>query len=247
MWGIYTNYNSSSPHIQLIYNGTQLGSFYYDVTISYSYNADVAILEDGSTYLGTTQINGDLLPHNTCSIGKLNNPWNTLYIKNINISGGVLTDFLPDKSNTRTLGNSSYKWKEIYSNAPTINTSDFNAKESIVQLTEKYQAFFDALEPVSYKFKINSSNRTHVGYIGQKVKQSLLEANLTTLDFAGYCEWEKEDKTIECGLRYSEFIALNTWQIQKLKPRMTTAEEKIQQLELGVAELKQELATLKNQ
>jgi predicted nucleic acid-binding Zn-ribbon protein len=48
-------------------------------------------------------------------------------------------------------------------------------------------------------------------------------------------------------LRYEEFISLNTWQIQKLKPRMTAAEEKIQQLEEEISQLKTEISTLKQQ
>jgi predicted nucleic acid-binding Zn-ribbon protein len=42
-------------------------------------------------------------------------------------------------------------------------------------------------------------------------------------------------------LRRDEFVALNTWQIQKLKPRMTEAEERIYKLEQELAELKSRL------
>jgi predicted nucleic acid-binding Zn-ribbon protein len=40
-------------------------------------------------------------------------------------------------------------------------------------------------------------------------------------------------------------VAINTWQIQLLKPRMTAAEEKIAQLELEISSLKSELENLK--
>jgi peptidoglycan hydrolase CwlO-like protein len=42
-------------------------------------------------------------------------------------------------------------------------------------------------------------------------------------------------------LRYTEFIALNTWQIQRLKPRMTAAEQEIAALKQEIAELKSQL------
>jgi hypothetical protein len=46
----------------------------------------------------------------------------------------------------------------------------------------------------------------------------------------------------ECWyLRRDEFVALNTWQIQKLKLRMTEAEERIYKLEQELAELKSKL------
>jgi hypothetical protein len=47
-------------------------------------------------------------------------------------------------------------------------------------------------------------------------------------------------------LRYMNFIPINTWQIQLLKPRMTAAEEKIAQLELEISQLKSEIQNLKN-
>jgi len=54
---------------------------------------------------------------------------------------------------------------------------------------------------------------------------------LTTKEFAGYCEWENEDKTIGCGLRYSEFVAMNIYEIQKLKARVTELEAQINKTE----------------
>jgi predicted nucleic acid-binding Zn-ribbon protein len=42
-------------------------------------------------------------------------------------------------------------------------------------------------------------------------------------------------------LRRDEFVALNTWQIQQLKPRMTEAEERIYKLEQELQELKSKL------
>lgn len=47
------------------------------------------------------------------------------------------------------------------------------------------------------------------------------------------------------SLRRDEFVSLNTWQIQKLKPRMTSAEGKIAQLELQISSLTTELENLK--
>jgi cell division protein FtsB len=47
-------------------------------------------------------------------------------------------------------------------------------------------------------------------------------------------------------LVYTEFIALNTWQIQKLKPRMTAAEQEILQLKNEIQQLRDEIKNLKN-
>jgi hypothetical protein len=56
---------------------------------------------------------------------------------------------------------------------------------------------------------------------------------LTNYDFAGLC-YDINSTTGEITnwrLRYEEFIALNTWQIQKLKKRITELEEKLKALE----------------
>ena len=58
-----------------------------------------------------------------------------------------------------------------------------------------------------------------------------LAQGLTTKEFAGYCEWENEDKTIGSGLRYSEFVAMNIHEIQKLKALVKELQEKISYLE----------------
>ena len=58
---------------------------------------------------------------------------------------------------------------------------------------------------------------------------------------------ETGNGTIAWFLTYEEFISLNTWQIQKLKPRVATLEEKVEALETKVATLEAENAQLKAQ
>jgi hypothetical protein len=47
-------------------------------------------------------------------------------------------------------------------------------------------------------------------------------------------------------LRYEEFIALNTWQIQKLKPRVSTLEQTILDYETRISSLEREVENLKS-
>jgi cytochrome oxidase assembly protein ShyY1 len=42
------------------------------------------------------------------------------------------------------------------------------------------------------------------------------------------------------GLRYAEFVSLNTWQIQKLKARTAELEVKVTELETKLNELTQQ-------
>lgn len=149
------------------------------------------------------------------------------YDSGIKVKGSLI----PSVSDKYNLGSDGLMWDNIWATNDTIQTSDRNKKNSIQPLSGSYEQIFDELKPVSYKFNQNNSNRTHTGLIAQDVKAAVELAGLTTQDFAGYCEWEQEDGTIGCGLRYGEFIALCVDQVQKLKQRVTEQDEKIKDLE----------------
>ena len=134
---------------------------------------------------------------------------------------------VPWFDNTYDLGSAAYKWRNIYGQSGTINTSDRNDKFDVQSLDEVYSRIFDNLIPVTFKYVENTSNRTHIGLVAQDVKDAVLSVGLTTKEFAGYCEWEKDDESIGCGLRYSEFVAMNIYEIQKLKARVKELEEKL--------------------
>ena len=138
---------------------------------------------------------------------------------------------VPWFDNTYDLGSAAYKWRNIYGQAGVVNTSDRNEKFNIAPLGGVYDNIFDSLVPVTFKFVENTSDRTHVGLVAQDVKDAVLAAGITTKEFAGYCEWENEDKTIGCGLRYSEFVAMNIHEIQKLKARVKELEAIINKTE----------------
>ena len=49
------------------------------------------------------------------------------------------------------------------------------------------------------------------------------------------------------GIRYGEFIVLNMWQIQKLKPRVSILEQTIIDYEVRISNLEREIQNLKIQ
>lgn len=114
--------------------------------------------------------------------------------------------------------------------SPSANSisSDRNVKNSISYLSNEYSTLFDNLIPVTYKYSDGQSNRTHTGFIAQDVESAIYNANLTTQDFAAFVKNESG----EYFLRYEEFIALNTSEIQKLKRRILALENKIKELSL---------------
>ena len=70
-------------------------------------------------------------------------------------------------------------------------------------------------------------------------REALEELGLTTMDFAGLIKSPrrdgegKETGAYDYGLRYTEFIPINTWEIQKLKTRVTELEQRLAALEGG--------------
>lgn len=112
-------------------------------------------------------------------------------------------------------------------NGQVQTPSDKQLKKDISSLDEKYDTLFNNLQPVSFKYK--DGHRTHVGFIAQDVKEAMDIANISNEDFAAYCE-DKKDSGVECSLRYSEFIAINTMQIKKLKDEVKELKEQINKL-----------------
>lgn len=139
----------------------------------------------------------------------------------------VHSNIIPDGQFSYNLGNADNHWNNIYCGTSAIDLSDRNEKNTIEPISDAYDKVFDSLKPVSYKFNKNDSDRTHTGLVAQDVKEAVEGAGLTTQDFAAYCEWEKENGDVGCGLRYEEFISLCIDQIQKLKKRVEELEDKL--------------------
>lgn len=168
--------------------------------------------------------------------------------------------FVPKTNNTYYLGATNLVWKgaaisglttaSISEESGTQTDSDANLKNSIVPLFEldRYSILFDNLTPVTYKFNKGTSNRIHTGFISQEVKQAMDNAGLTSQEFAALTVENYEGPAEEqiWRLRYSEFIALNTDQIQKLKPRVSTLEQTILDYESRISNLETEIQNLKS-
>lgn len=112
-------------------------------------------------------------------------------------------------------------------------SSDINVKNNIELLTDDYDTLFDNLIPRRFKYNHGTSNRYHTGFVAQEMVEALEKSNLTTQDFATVVHLDTPlDNGAEWALRKEEMVALNTWQIQKLKARVAELEEKIKRLEV---------------
>ena len=105
-------------------------------------------------------------------------------------------------------------------------SSDARIKNSIEELPDKYSILFDALSPKRFKYNDGKSGRYHTGFIAQDVKASMDTAKVDASEFAGLCI-AQTDTGDEWSLRYEEFIAINTREIQKLKAEIKSLKEQI--------------------
>ena len=131
----------------------------------------------------------------------------------------------PSADNTYHCGVSSARWDNVYATNTTIQTSDRNEKNSIVE-SDLGLSFINKLKPVSYKWNNTKYHKTYYGLIAQDLEQTLATEGKTVNDFAGL------DKPSDgpMGLGYTEFISPLIKAIQELSSEVETLKTEIQTL-----------------
>lgn len=149
---------------------------------------------------------------------------------------GVYGYLEPTQDCMYRLGSSGLRWTTVCLQSPPIVTSDREKKEALNYDLSRYNAFFDALQPASFRFIDGQSGRTHLGMVSQDIEEELEAAGLTDMDFAGFIRDPRQDEdgnTVDGEynymLRYEEFIPMCIYQIQKLKARVAVLEGRLAQ------------------
>ena len=147
--------------------------------------------------------------------------WQVLYSsRNTNMTIGNLKPFT---DNLYDIGDTNYRFDDIYATNATIQTSDESIKSNISD-SDLGLSFVNALRPVSYRFNnvpaevddsgsilsYKTGSRTHYGLVAQEVSSSLGTLGKTTSDFAGVTTGSL------MGLRYGELISPMIKAIQEL-------------------------------
>ena len=145
--------------------------------------------------------------------------------------------------NTYDLGAHNVRWDDVYATNTSIQSSDRNKKNTIVD-SDLGLSFINKLKPVSYKF--NDGTRTHYGLIAQDVETVLSDISKPTTDFAGFIKTDLPDEYYqeaephipegknegdlksaahtEYGLRYGEFISPLIKAVQELSAKVAALE-----------------------
>ena len=136
-----------------------------------------------------------------------------------------------------------YGTKIYLGSGSTEVTSDGRAKRKIGQDFSKYEEFFNKIKPFHYNYNIDSdSNKRHLGFIAQNVRDALLSSGLEEKEFSGLSkiliQTEEDEKAfgLKKGdkgyvLSYNDFIPLNTHMIKVCLRRISELEERIKILE----------------
>ena len=156
--------------------------------------------------------------------------------------------FRPGTNKMAALGRSGAMWFKVWAATSSIQTSDEREKSDIMAISDYpvtysrdgsgniWEKLFNKLIPKTYTLNIESANHLNIGFVAQDVEKSMNELGLTTDDLAliDHSYWTDEETGEEkdsYGLAYEQFIALNTYMIQKQQDKIATLEERIAQLE----------------
>ena len=133
------------------------------------------------------------------------------------ISHGILR---PNNDNGCILGTGGYRWEAVYAYNGTIQTSDKNEKNTIIE-SDLGLDFVNQLKPVSYKWN-QDDGKIHYGLVAQDIVEVLATEGKTDKEFGGL------DKPSEgsIGLNYSELISPLIKAIQQLSTRIEVLEAK---------------------
>ncbi len=134
-------------------------------------------------------------------------------------------DFIAQGDNQHDLGASNERWSVVYAANGSINTSDKNEKNTIVE-SDLGLDFIKKLKPISYKWN-KDDGKTHYGLIAQDVEETLTGIGKTVSDFGGI---HKEDDS-PMGIGYSELIAPLIKALQEASAKIETLEAKVAALE----------------
>lgn len=160
-------------------------------------------------------------------------------------NGAWFPTLRPGVSNFAQLGSSARRWRAVWCNQSSMNTSsDRRLKEDIAPMSKKVENLFMDLKPVQYRFKDDyDDNRLHNGFIAQEVEEAMQKHGIEYNDFSALLKFKPEkgeepnfldengEADYEYGLGYGEFTALNTHMIQKALNKIEELENKIKVLE----------------
>jgi hypothetical protein len=166
----------------------------------------------------------------------------TLSTSNLTMASGCRLG-VASEYNAKLYSSGGYTWMEAFtsSNSSYLSSvmnivragvnvaSTRDIKHEIHDFDDRYDLFFDKLNPQLFKYNFESDLGYSMGFIWEEARLSMDECGLTENDMGAI--HESEGTIGGKVFRKDDFVALNTWQIQKLKARVEELENKLAALE----------------
>jgi hypothetical protein len=162
----------------------------------------------------------------------------TLSTSNLTMASGCRLG-VASEYNAKLYSSGGYTWMEAFtsSNSSYLSSvmnivragvnvaSTRDIKHEIHDFDDRYDLFFDKLNPQLFKYNFESDLGYSMGFIWEEARLSMDECGLTENDMGAI--HESEGTIGGKVFRKDDFVALNTWQIQKLKARIEELESKL--------------------
>lgn len=199
--------------------------------------------------VSVTNLNASNITSGTIGTGRLdasvittgNFSSKTLSTANLTMAGGCRLG-VASEYNAKLYSTGGYTWMEAFTPNSSYLSSVMNIvragvnvastreiKHEIHDFDDRYDRFFDKLNPQLFKYNFESDMGYSMGFIWEEARLSMDECGLTENDMGAIHE---SAGTIGGKVfRKDDFVALNTWQIQKLKARIDELEKKLEALE----------------
>ena len=157
--------------------------------------ASTGIYMQGGLYcLGYTNVLGDYIYSGTGTYESLRIGGRSTAVAADQSYVTSYSNIFPSSDNYYTLGKTGYKWKQIWSNTGTIQTSDATQKFEIEKSSLGLD-FINRLQPVSYKFISGSAITEQIDdYIKTVKKPAIIAPNGTIIE-EEVAEYEKNQET----------------------------------------------------
>ena len=152
----------------------------------------------------------------------------------------IIGNVQPKTPGSYSIGTSDVRWGGVFVSPGGIDDSSDERLKNIdtPQTFKKYSKFFDNLTPISYTLKNNPEGKKLIGFGAQSVRQALVDSGLTEKDFDGYRHHGDDQYDSLC---YTQFIPLNTYEIQQAKKRIAELESEVLTLKTLLEEVKSKI------
>lgn len=160
---------------------------------------------------------------------------------------------LPNTTNAKDLGSTTYRWKNIYlNNSPSVS-SDRKVKHNIGYRALEDEQALDLLVAAltACTYYASGNDKRQIGFIAQDVAGSLYAAGLPDMDivcithretgieytYSQVVEQNIPDEELDYALRYERFVPLLTSCLKLQQHRISTMQDSIMAIDTRVIEL----------